>query len=76
MKGRPDRDEILRQVIACGLRSENVVFSVDEDGVDNAHISPAGESEATYRAGMSRLMGWAAESGAAMGFDIQPMRKH
>ena len=75
MNRRPNRDEILRQVIACGLRAENVVFSVDGDGVDNAHISPAGESEAAYRTGMFCLMEWAAESGAAMGFDVQPMRR-
>ena len=76
MSWRPDRDEILRQVVECGLSAENVVFSVDEEGVDNAHVSPAGESEETYRAGMFCLMQWAAETGAAMGFDVPPMRTH
>ena len=75
MNGRPDRDEILRQVIACGLSEENVVFSVDEDGVDNADISPAGESQSTYEAGLFCLMEWAAESGAAMGFDVRTIQK-
>ena len=68
---RPNREEILQQVIACGLRAENVVFSVDDEGVDNADISPAGEPEATYRDGVFCLMEWAAESGAAMGFDVR-----
>ena len=75
MKRRPDRDEILQQVIACGLRVENVIFSVDDEGVDNADISPAGESESTYQAAVFCLMQWAAESGAAMGFDVRPMQK-
>ena len=72
---RPNRDEILEQVISCGLRAENVVFSVDEEGVDNADIAPAGEPASTYREGVFCLMDWAAESGAAMGFDVQSLKE-
>jgi hypothetical protein len=67
---RPDRDAILRQIIACGLTAENATFFVDEEGVANADIAPAGESEAAYRAGVDCLVQWAAQSGAAMGFDV------
>ena len=74
-ESRPDRDAILRQVIACGLTAENATFFVDEEGIDNADIAPAGESDAVYRAGVDCLVQWAAQSGAAMGFDVAGRRR-
>jgi len=69
---QPDRDAIFRKIVECGLRAENVTFEVDEEGVDNAEIFPASESDETYRAGVNCLMEWAAGSGAAMAFDVAP----
>ena len=49
---RPNHAEILQQVIACGLSAANVELFIDSDGIDNAHISPAGEPQSTYEAGV------------------------
>ena len=70
----PSRDAILRQAIACGFHAENLVFSVDEDGVDNAVISPIGPPDERFRESVDCMMAWAAETGAALGFEFEPRR--
>ena len=69
---RPSRAAILRQAITCGLRTENLEFSVDEEGVDNAMIFPIGTRTAQYDRSVECMMGWAASSGAALGFEFEP----
>jgi hypothetical protein len=69
---RPSRDAILRQAHACGLRAENLEFSVDEEGVDNAMIFPVGTRTAQYDGSIECMMEWAARTGAALGFEFEP----
>ena len=69
---RPNRAEILEVAKTCGLAEENLVFSVDDDNVDNADVYPLGERTDQYWDSVERLMGWAEESGAAMGFHFAP----
>jgi hypothetical protein len=72
---RPGKDEILAEALACGFRAENIDFSVDSEGVDNAHIYPIGDPDEAFRESVSCMIAWAAATGAAIGFSFQP-RSH
>ena len=69
---RPRRDQILRQALACGFQQEDVDFSIDEEGVDNADLYPRGAADEAFRRKADCMMGWAAESGAAIGISFEP----
>jgi hypothetical protein len=71
---RPDRGAILGQAIECGLRRENLEFTVDSEGVDNADIFPTAPRDRRYDAAVNCMMEWAARSGAALGFEFEPRR--
>ena len=68
----PNKDAILHHADECGLSAENIVFSVDAEGVDNADIYPLPHDGEAYMDMVDCMMGWAAESGAAVGFHFQP----
>ena len=71
---RPDRAAILRQAIDCGLHRENLEFTVDEEGVDNAKFFPTAPRDRRYDAAVNCMIDWAARSGAALGFEFEPRR--
>ena len=72
---RPRRAEILKHAIHCGFSTENLVFSVDDEGVDNADVYPLGKVDDSYQKKVECLMGWAAGSGAAIGFHFEMRTK-
>ncbi|WP_162181967.1 hypothetical protein [Sphingobium yanoikuyae] len=56
----------------AGISLDQVVFFTDEEGVDNVDIYPGDEADEVYRERVEKLMSYAAQSGAAMGFHFKP----
>jgi hypothetical protein len=69
---RPDKKAVTTAIRKSGLETADLVFSVDEDGVDNADIYPNDATDEDYKEKVFLLMEWAAESGAAIGFHFTP----
>jgi protein tyrosine phosphatase (PTP) superfamily phosphohydrolase (DUF442 family) len=63
----PDRADILKAARECGLTEDNLVFSVDEEGVDNADVYAMGQPTDEFRRSVRLLALWAAATGAAIG---------
>jgi hypothetical protein len=69
---RPTQQQIEKAVKQAGLKPENVVYFVDEEGVANADIYPVGANDAAYQKSVMKLMEWASRTGAAIGFSFAP----
>lgn len=67
---RPKKAEIEKDLLHVGVPLSQVEFSVDEHGVDNAHIRPGQMGMLEYDERVRELISYAAHSGAAMGFDL------
>jgi len=65
---RPIKSQIMGQLVLHGIPESQVRFSVDEDVVDNVDVYRGDMEIEQYRAKVQRLIAYAANSGAAMGF--------
>jgi len=69
---KPSDEAVRHQATKCGLKANQLVWSVEAQGNWRANISPGGNPDDLSFKAIACLMDWAAKSGGRVGFVSEP----